>query len=757
MATATQVMKNKRKHEGNENGETLQKMNKKRKISQGNGCQKEQNVAVLSKEKKPRLSVATFGKGCEIDYDQLFEFLKYSALGKQCGATQPSWCRIHHRRHLAGVVVVVLHEVGQLHFYQSYLQFKHLRKTFRHRFLLPPLSNDFMEKLSGARMKGNCQITSQEVEKNPIVEKYGEECQGLSRYLLTPEEMCSYDYPLEGCENCSHFVPTCCNSPATDKSPLFGLDCEMCLTDKGSELTRISVVDSSGQCVMDELVKPKLPIRNYLTSYSGITEKLLLPVTITLADIQARLRDLLPADAVLVGHSLNFDLRALEMVHPHVIDTSLLFARKGGRRFKLKFLAEAVLGKEIQHDDGAGHNPTEDARSALELAQYFIDKGPRKVAELNLETQLVGQRQAGKGKNGVLPTQKNRVQKRTGGPIQSLLDILHSMDQKTLLLGEESETASYDSQHQVLQRALEEVPRSSFSVVQFALDSRHVTSTLTAAGGSKMRRKLDSMLTVYAGPFGKDVCLKSVKRAFKRYGHIRSIRIIPETFKPHICVQYEVLEAAQLAVDHLNGAKIGGSRIKVQRPITEITLDGERLVKELEKDAENKTIIYLAGVGKTQNEADLQEELGYLKDLCSVFLPRDPGTGRQRNYCFLKFQTAKSATEALAALEEQTAQGSKLQSRQAITLPYLHQWTSSVNQNGTLLAAAPSHLHSPLQEEVLKKAMKAFDCRIRKLYQRLPNHTLCVVLLPGKDRLSESIPGFGLLGIKGENQLAISS
>nr|XP_020655234.1 putative RNA exonuclease NEF-sp [Pogona vitticeps] len=694
MATATQVIKNKRKHEGNENGETLQKINKKRKISQGDGCQKEQNVAVLSKEKKPRLSVATFGKGCEIDYDQLFEFLKYSALGKRCGATQPSWCRIHHRGHLAGVVVVVLHEVGQLHFYQSYLQFKHLRKTFRHRFLLPPLSNDFMEKLSGARMKGNCQIPSQEVEKNPIVEKYGEECQGLSHYLLTPEEMCSYDYPLEGCENCSHFVPTCCNSPATDKSPLFGLDCEMCLTDKGSELTRISVVDSSGQCIMDELVKPKLPIRNYLTSYSGITEKLLLPVTITLADIQARLRDLLPADAVLVGHSLNFDLRALEMVHPHVIDTSLLFARKGGRRFKLKFLAEAVLGKEIQHDDGAGHNPTEDARSALELAQYFIDKGPRKVAELNLETRLVGQRQAGKGKkNGVLPTQKNRVRKRTGEPIQSLLDILRSMDQKTLLLGEESETASYDSQHQVLQRALEEVPRSSFSVVQFALDSRHVTSTLTAAGGSKMRRKLDSMLTVYAGPFGKDVCLKSVKRAFKRYGHIRSIRIIPETFKPHICVQYEVLEAAQLAVDRLNGAKIGGSRIKT-------------------------VVLYNTGT---------------------------------------KFQTAESATEALAALEEQTARGSKLQSRQAITLPYLHRWTSSVNQNGSLLAAAPSHLHSPLQEEVLKKAMKAFDCRIRKLYQRLPSHTLCVVLLPGKDRLSESIPGFGLLGIKGENQLAISS
>lgn len=34
----------------------------------------------------------------------------------------------------------------------------------------------------------------------------------------------------------------------------------------------------------------------------------------------------------------------LQMIHPSVIDTSLLFARNEGRRFKLKFLAKAVLG-----------------------------------------------------------------------------------------------------------------------------------------------------------------------------------------------------------------------------------------------------------------------------------------------------------------------------------------------------------------------------------------------------------------------------
>lgn len=36
-------------------------------------------------------------------------------------------------------------------------------------------------------------------------------------------------------------------------------------------------------------------------------------VTTTLADVQKRLINLLPADAILLGHSLEFDLRALKV------------------------------------------------------------------------------------------------------------------------------------------------------------------------------------------------------------------------------------------------------------------------------------------------------------------------------------------------------------------------------------------------------------------------------------------------------------
>lgn len=39
------------------------------------------------------------------------------------------------------------------------------------------------------------------------------------------------------------------------------------------------------------------------------------------------------------------------------------------------------LRRQIQMDEEKGHNPTEDAVAALELAQYFIKAGPRQVTQ----------------------------------------------------------------------------------------------------------------------------------------------------------------------------------------------------------------------------------------------------------------------------------------------------------------------------------------------------------------------------------------
>lgn len=50
--------------------------------------------------------------------------------------------------------------------------------------------------------------------------------------------------------------------------------------------------------------------------FSGITPKMMEPVTTTLQDVQHKIKSLLPKDAILCGQSLNFDLDSLKVYFP---------------------------------------------------------------------------------------------------------------------------------------------------------------------------------------------------------------------------------------------------------------------------------------------------------------------------------------------------------------------------------------------------------------------------------------------------------
>lgn len=157
-------------------------------------------------------------------------------------------------------------------------------------------------------------------------------------------------------------------------SPMFGLDCEMCRTTSGElELTRISVVNEKHEIVYEKLVKPHNKIVDYLTKFSGITKEMLANVTTRLEHVQEDLRKLLPPDAIIVGQSLNSDLHTLRMMHPYVIDTSVIFNLSGdrARKTKLQVLAREFLDEEIQ-DSKKGHCSVEDSLSSIKLVQLKL-------------------------------------------------------------------------------------------------------------------------------------------------------------------------------------------------------------------------------------------------------------------------------------------------------------------------------------------------------------------------------------------------
>lgn len=179
------------------------------------------------------------------------------------------------------------------------------------------------------------------------------------------------------------------------------LDCEMCDTMKGLELTRLSMLDGNGKVILDTLIKPYDDITNYREQFSGLNAGVLDCVNVRFEQAQLAFLRIVSNTTTLIGHSLENDLKALKICHGRCVDTAVIFPHPRGYplRHKLRFLAKEYLHVDIQKGGSgivsgapitlglptvsavpmlgpSGHSSVEDARVALQLVRLKIENGP---------------------------------------------------------------------------------------------------------------------------------------------------------------------------------------------------------------------------------------------------------------------------------------------------------------------------------------------------------------------------------------------
>jgi len=196
--------------------------------------------------------------------------------------------------------------------------------------------------------------------------------------LLTLEQLVENKFPCQIHDEKEFFPSLDYYSHVMDVSPMFSLDCEMCLTvDQEYEVTRITVINEQEDVVLETFCLPKKQIIDYKTEFSGVRKEDLEGLETTIEDVREMLKTILPPDAILIGQSLESDLKALGIYHPYIIDTSIIYNLSGNRAIKtsLKNLAKKFLGRMIQTDHSRGHCSQEDAVAALNLVQLKMKKG----------------------------------------------------------------------------------------------------------------------------------------------------------------------------------------------------------------------------------------------------------------------------------------------------------------------------------------------------------------------------------------------
>ncbi|XP_069477949.1 poly(U)-binding-splicing factor PUF60 isoform X1 [Ambystoma mexicanum] len=231
---------------------------------------------------------------------------------------------------------------------------------------------------------------------------------------------------------------------------------------------------------------------------------------------------------------------------------------------------------------------------------------------------------------------------------------------------------------------------------------------------AQRQRALAIMCRVYVGSIYYELGEDTIRQAFAPFGPIKSIDMswdsVTMKHKGFAFVEYEVPEAAQLALEQMNSVMLGGRNIKVGRPSN--IGQAQPIIDQLAEEARSFNRIYVASVHQDLSDDDIKSVFEAFGKIKSCMLARDPTTGKHKGYGFIDFkperleypeyEKGQSSQDAVSSMNLFDLGGQYLRVGKAVTppMPLLAPTTPGGLPPAAAVAAAAATAKITAQEAV---------------------------------------------------------
>ncbi|KAK9881921.1 hypothetical protein WA026_018115 [Henosepilachna vigintioctopunctata] len=186
------------------------------------------------------------------------------------------------------------------------------------------------------------------------------------------------------------------------------------------------------------------------------------------------------------------------------------------------------------------------------------------------------------------------------------------------------------------------------------------------------QQALALMCRVYVGSISFELKEDTIRQSFLPFGPIKSINMswdpVTQKHKGFAFVEYEIPEAAQLALEQMNGVMIGGRNIKVVGRPSNMP-QAQTVIDEIQEEAKLYNRIYVASIHPDLTEDDIKSVFEAFGPIIYCKLAQGSSGHKHKGYGFIEYETGQAANEAIASMNLFDLGGQYLRVGRAITPP----------------------------------------------------------------------------------------